>query len=113
MGELVRGFIFSRPSRAGTSASLGSGLNQVHQMMPPDDDGREHDGGGEVGCELVVAGDDASPILEAAEHALDEIALAIGGLVERMMRVGLFGMTGTVPRSRKAAQTIPVASGVV
>lgn len=66
------------------------------------DDGGEHDGGGEVGCELVIAGGDASPILEAAEHALDEIALAIGRLVERVvLRVGLFGMTGTVPRSRR------------
>jgi hypothetical protein len=38
----------------------------------------------EVGCELVIAGADASPILEATEHAFDEIALAIRGLVEWM-----------------------------
>jgi hypothetical protein len=72
------------------------------QSGPPDDDGCEHDGG-EVGCELVIAGCDASPIFEAAEHAFDEIALAIGNLVERMIffRVGLFGMIGIVPRSRR------------
>jgi hypothetical protein len=58
------------------------GIRLRTQSGPPDDDGREPDGGGEVGCELAVAGGDASPILEAAEHALDEIALAIGGLVE-------------------------------
>ena len=64
---------------------MGSQPRLGTQSGPPDDDGGEHDGGGEVGCELVIAGDDASPILEAAEHAHDEIALAIGGLVERMM----------------------------
>jgi hypothetical protein len=39
-----------------------------------------------VGC-------DASPVLEAAEHALDEFALAIGGVVKGTMSfaAGLFG----------------------
>ena len=55
------------------------------QSGPPDDNGCEHDGGSEGGCELVIAGCDASPIFEAAEHAFDEIALAIGNLVEGMM----------------------------
>ena len=55
------------------------------QSGPPDDDGCEHDGGGEIGCELVVAGCDAPPIFEAAEHAFDEIALTIGDLIEGMM----------------------------
>ena len=41
------------------------------QSGPPDDDGSEHCGGGE----LVVAGCDGSSILESAEHAFDEIAL--------------------------------------
>ena len=47
--------------------------------------GSDHYGGGEVGGELVVAGGDASPIFEAAEHAFDEIALAVGDLVKGMM----------------------------
>jgi hypothetical protein len=55
------------------------------QSGPPDDDSCEHYGGGEVGGELVVAGGDAPPILEAAEHAFDEIALAVGDLVKGMM----------------------------
>jgi hypothetical protein len=53
-----------------------------------------------VSREFVVTGCDASPVLQAAEHALDEITLAIGDLVG-VLRVGLFGMTGTVPRSRR------------
>jgi hypothetical protein len=68
-----------------------------------------------VSCELVVACGDASPILEAAEHALDEIALAIGGLVERMM-----SLAGRIVRDdwnraafeKKATQTIAVVGGV-
>jgi cation transport ATPase len=85
------------------------------QSGPPDDNGGDHDGGGEVGCELVVAGGDASPILEAAEHALDEIALAVGGLVERMM--SLAGRIIRDDRNRaafekKATQTIAVVGGV-
>jgi hypothetical protein len=85
------------------------------QSGPPDDNCGDHDGGGEVGCELVVAGGDASPILEAAEHALDEIALAVGGLVERMM--SLAGRIIRDDRNRaafekKATQTIAVVGGV-
>ena len=85
------------------------------QSGPRGDDGRDDDGGGEVGCELVIAGGDASPILEAAEHALDEVALAIGGLVERMM--SLAGRVVRDDRNRatfekKPTQTIAVVGGV-
>jgi hypothetical protein len=85
------------------------------QSGPPDDDDCEHDGGGEVGCEFVVAGGDASPILEAAEHALDKIALAIGVLIERMK--SLAGRVVRDDRNRaafekKATQTIAVVGGV-
>ena len=43
------------------------------------------------------------PVPEAAEHALDQVALTIGVLVEGMalLRVGLLGMTGSVPRSTR------------
>jgi hypothetical protein len=54
------------------------------------------------------------PILEAAEHALEEIALAIGCLVERMMF--LAGRIVRDDRNRaalekKATQTIAVVGG--
>jgi hypothetical protein len=57
----------------------------------------------------------ASSILEAAEHALDEIALAIGGFVERMM--SLAGRIVRDDRNRaafekKATQTIAVVGCV-
>ena len=85
------------------------------QSGPPDDNGGDHDGDGKVGCELVVSCGDASPILEAADHALDEIALAIGSLVERMM-----SLAGRIVRDdrncaafeKKATQTIAVVGRV-
>ena len=54
-------------------------------------------------------------MLEAADHALDEIALAIGSLVERMM--SLAGRIVRDDRNRaafekKATQTIAVVGGV-
>jgi hypothetical protein len=84
-------------------------------MGAPDDKGGDHDGGGRGGCELVVAGGDASPILEAAEHAFDKIALAIGNLIEGMM-----SFAGRIVRDdrnraafeKKATQTIAVVGGV-
>ena len=45
---------------------------------PPKDDGCDFDGGEEVSGELVVAGGDASEVLEGAEGAFDPVALAIG-----------------------------------
>ena len=41
-------------------------------------------GDGEVGGELVVAGGDPASVLEAAEHALDEIALLVDVRVKGM-----------------------------
>ena len=85
------------------------------QSGSSDDKGRAHGGGGEVGCELVIACGDASPILETAEHARDEIVSAIGGLVETMM--SLAGRIVRDDRNRaafekKATQTIAVVGGV-
>jgi hypothetical protein len=73
------------------------------QSGPPEDCGGEGDSGGEGGRKLVAAGCDASPILQAAEHALDEVALAVGDLVERVTVLPgrLFGMTGIAPRSSR------------
>jgi MFS family permease len=75
------------------------------QSGPPDDDSGEHYGCGKVGCELVIAGGDASLILEAAEHALDEIALAISGLVERMMSFAGRVVRDQTPRERGVGPT--------
>ncbi len=52
------------------------------QSGPPDDDGRESDGGVEVACELVVACRDAAPVFEAAKGALDCVAPLVGTAVE-------------------------------
>jgi hypothetical protein len=68
-----------------------------------------------VGCELVIAGCDASPILEAAEHAFDEIAAAVGDRIE-----GMKSFTGWIVRNdgdsptlfEEATQPIAVVSGV-
>ncbi len=52
------------------------------QSDPPDDDGRQRNGCGEVGGQLVIAGSDAAEVLESTEHALDEIALPVGDRIE-------------------------------
>jgi hypothetical protein len=55
------------------------------------------------------------PILEAAEHALDEIALAIGSLVERMMSLASRIIRDDRNRAafeKKATQIIAVVGGV-
>ena len=47
------------------------------QLGPPSDSGGTGDAGEEVSGELVVSRGDAAEVLEAAEPALDEIALPI------------------------------------
>ena len=101
--------------RSKHAAGAGGRIRLQTQSDPPEDDRGKHDGGGEVCCELVVAGGDASPVLEAAEHALDEIALAIGDRIEGMM-----AFAGRVVRNdrdgptleEKATQSVAVVSGV-
>ncbi len=44
-------------------ASLRCCFRIQPQSGPRDDDGGEHDGGGEVGCKLVIAGCDALPVV--------------------------------------------------
>lgn len=47
-------------------------------MIEPEDDGcGDADGGHEGMCASVVAGMDAAPVLEFAEHVLDPVALAV------------------------------------
>jgi hypothetical protein len=60
-------------------------------LVPPDDDGGDEDCAGEDGGEFVVSCRHASPVLEPAEHALDEIALLVGLRVE-----GLDALSGRV-----------------
>lgn len=54
------------------------------QSGPPDDCGRQHDGGMKVSGQLVIAGCDAPPVLEASKHALDKVAAFIGIAIERL-----------------------------
>ena len=54
------------------------------QSWNPEGDGcDEGNGCGEVLGESIVAGCDASPVLQSAEHAFDQIAPAVGLAVER------------------------------
>jgi hypothetical protein len=48
------------------------------------DRGDECDGCDEVDCEAVVSRRDAPPVLEPTEHALDDVAAAMGFSVERI-----------------------------
>jgi hypothetical protein len=48
---------------------------------PEGDDRGDGDSGGEVGGELVVAGRDASEVLEAAEGGLDAPTILVAGFV--------------------------------
>ena len=85
------------------------------QSGPPDDDGCEHYRGGEVSCELVIASCDASPILEAAEQAFDEIAAWVGDLIEGMKSFPrrVVRYDGDSPALlEEATQAIAVVSGV-
>ncbi len=52
-------------------------LGRVLISFDPEVDGGEGDCGVEVSCELVMAGRDASEVLEFVEEAFDEIALAV------------------------------------
>jgi hypothetical protein len=54
---------------------------ETHSEPPIHDDG-ECNRGGIVGSELVVAGREAAPVLEAAEGALDQVAQPIGERIE-------------------------------
>ena len=54
------------------------------QSKPPDHEGSQGHGGGEVGGELVVTSGDAAPILEPAEHALNQVAQLVGLRIEGM-----------------------------
>ena len=51
------------------------------QLAPAKDSSCDENAGQEVCDEFVVASGDASEVLEAAEHALDAVALSVGRLV--------------------------------
>ena len=63
-----------------SSARLGT------QLGPRDDDSGESQAGEIVASEAVVSGCDASPILEPAEQAFDDVSAPIGGAIERVWR---------------------------
>ena len=84
-------------------------------MSPPYDDGGDEDGAGKDGSELVVSSGDAPPVLEPAEHPLDEIALLVGLRVEGL-DVFARGVVGDDGRraafDQELAQLVGVVSGV-
>ena len=85
------------------------------QSGPPDYDGSDGDSSGEVCRELVVSSGNAAPVFEPAEHALDEIALLVGALVERVevparRIVGDHGQGAAI--EQEAAQGIAVVGRV-
>ena len=57
------------------------GFRVETRSNPESDDGHQGDGGQEVRGELVVAGCDASKVLEAAEGSFDPPALAVASFV--------------------------------
>ena len=52
------------------------------QLGPCDDDSGESEAGDVVSSESVISGRDASPILEAADHAFHDVSTLIGGAIE-------------------------------
>jgi hypothetical protein len=52
-------------------------------MGPPDDDGRQSNGGSKIASQLVVARGDSAEIFEPAEHTLDKIALFVDFQIDR------------------------------
>jgi hypothetical protein len=52
------------------------------QLGPGDDDSGESEAGEIVSSESVVSSCDASPILQLAEHAFDDVSALIGGAIE-------------------------------
>ena len=68
-----------------------------------------------VVCEFVVASGDPSPILEATEHALDEVALPIGGAVvgDRLLSARGRGNHGLdALRGEELAQAVGIIGSV-
>jgi hypothetical protein len=74
-------------------------------LEPPSDEGGDGDSDHEGLDVAVEACGEAPPVLEAAEHALDVIALAIfRSCSMRALRLDLAGMAGVVPRSISQAR---------
>ena len=71
------------PALHRTQAVLETRL-PAQSRQPETRDCDDGDGGEEVPGEAVVAGGEASPVLHAAEHALDDVASAIGAAVKRV-----------------------------
>jgi hypothetical protein len=52
-------------------------------MGPPDDDGRQSNGGSKNACQPVIARGGTTEIFEPAEHTLDKIALFVDFQIDR------------------------------
>ena len=63
-------------------------------------------GGHEGVGAAIVAGVDATPVLEPAEHVLDAVPLTVEGLVvsDLDFAVDLGGMQAAIPRSARASR---------
>ena len=86
----------ARPSATAHTGQARKRLRHETQSGPPDYDCGDIDGGCVICCELIVAGGDASPVFETAEHAFDEISEFVGLCVERMLLLsgGIVGNDG-------------------
>ena len=73
---------FARAERRNGHRRHPAALRVRTQSDPPKAGGDESDGGGEVAREAVVSSGDAAEILEAAKHALDDVASGVLRLVE-------------------------------
>ena len=65
-----------------TVSSMSPQPRVTTQSAPEGDGSDEGDGGEEVVGASVVSSCDTSPVLEAAKHALDEVAAFVGEAVE-------------------------------
>jgi hypothetical protein len=85
--------------KCATVATLGGILNGIHKrdakanrpwweapdsMGPPDDDGRQSNGGSKIASQLVIARGDTAEIFEPAEHTLDKIAFFVDFQIDRL-----------------------------
>jgi hypothetical protein len=74
---------FTRMGKYPWSPIPRGGLGWGLKLSPRDDYSCESEAGEVVSSEAVVSGCDASPILQLAEHAFDDVSALIGGAIER------------------------------
>ena len=83
-------------------------LTGPDSLQPPDDGGGKGDCGDEVFDVAVEAGGYTAPVLEAAKHALDDVALPVDGLVIMVLDLAVLARWDD---GRGSAFCQPVAQG--